>query len=382
MSSFFIGVLSVFFLLYGTVSYYVGLRLGQAFHGLIAPYELLYWVVYIIVVISPFAARFGKSYFPGSLKDRITLLGDYWLAAIYYFTLLWALTDLLNLMAATFSLTTGSYPSPITGSIIVVLVALLLLYGSWNARHPRIKQYDITIDKMVPGLSKLHAVMVSDIHLGVVVGNERLEEMVHRINALQPDIVFLAGDTIDEDVRIFVEQKMPQVLAKLQSSYGVFAVLGNHEYIGGNSQLAIEYLQQAGVTVLVDQVVKVNNQFYVAGRNDRMAVNIHGTQRLDLSGLMAGIDHELPVILLDHQPYKLEEGQCNGVDLQLSGHTHNGQFFPNNLITRHIFEKDWGYVRKGDYQAIISCGFGTWGPPIRIGNHPEIIDIAITFKQL
>ncbi|WP_269849224.1 metallophosphoesterase [Methanosarcina horonobensis] len=176
-------------------------------------------------------------------------------------------------------------------------------------------------------MPELHVVMVSDIHLGFVVDSDCLKAMVNRINELDPDIVFLAGDTIDEDVKLFVDNKMPEILNKLRSKYGVYAVLGNHEYIGGNSKLAVEHLQQAGINVLVDKCIKVNNQFYVAGRDDRMAGRVNGKQRLELSGILDGIDHSLPIILLDHQPINLEEGQLNGIDLQLSGHTHNGQFF-------------------------------------------------------
>jgi predicted MPP superfamily phosphohydrolase len=161
----------------------------------------------------------------------------------------------------------------------------------------------------------------------------------------------------------------------------VYAVLGNHEYISRNSELAVESLKQANVNVLVDEHVKLNNQFYIVGRDDRMAGSISGKPRMKLSKLMDGIDKNLPIILLDHQPNNLEEGQRNGIDLQLSGHTHNGQFFPNNLISKHVFEHSWGYLRKGDYQVIVSSGFGTWGPPIRIGSNPEIADLTIYFEK-
>ena len=113
--------------------------------------------------------------------------------------------------------------------------------------------------------------------------------------------MFLAGDTIDEDVKLFFDQKMPEVIEKLRSKYGVYAVLGNHEYIGGNSELATNYLRQAGVVVLVDEYIKLNNKFYAVGRDDRMAGNMTGKRRLDLSRVMDGIDHSLPIILLDHQ---------------------------------------------------------------------------------
>ncbi|HOV43194.1 MAG TPA: metallophosphoesterase, partial [Syntrophothermus lipocalidus] len=93
----------------------------------------------------------------------------------------------------------------------------------------------------------------------------------------------------------------------------------------------------------------------------------------------AGIDRSRPIILMDHQPIDLDEALNEGVDLQLSGHTHLGQLFPNRFVTRRVYEVDWGYLRKDNLQVIVSCGFGTWGPPIRVGNHPEIVVINVRF---
>jgi len=382
MSPFFIGILTIFFSIYIAVNYYVGLHFFRSAQDLIEPYSFFYWAGYAFLAVSLFVTRLGRRLFPGYINDLVAITGDYWLAATYYSFLIWVVADILHfLVDLIYPDQTNGYPSFYWGFGILSLVAALLIYGTWNARHPRVTHYDIAIKKTAHGLPKLHAVMVSDIHLGLVIDNDRLDEMVNSINELDPDIVFLAGDTIDEDVKLFLDQKMPEVLGKLRSKYGVYAVLGNHEYIGGNSELAIDYLRQAGVIVLVDGHIKVNNQFYVVGRDDRMAGNMTGKHRLDLSRVMGGIDHSLPIILLDHQPHNLKEGQRNGVDLQLSGHTHNGQFFPNNLLAKRIFENSWGYLRKGEYQVIVSSGYGTWGPPIRIGNYSEIIDLNISFEK-
>lgn len=374
-------ILTIFISIYFAGNYYVGLRFFQSIQSLIEPYSLLYWSSYAFLAISLFAARLGKRFYPGYFNDLFAVTGNYWLGAVYYSLLIWAGTDILHFLTSLIfpDIRIIKYPSLYWGLVVLLLVFLLLLYGTWNARHPRIVHYEITIKKAVPDLPELHAVMVSDIHLGLVVDNDRLKEMVNRINELDPDIVFLAGDTIDEDVRLFSSNNMPEILKKLKSRYGVYAVLGNHEYIGGNSKLAVEYLQQAGINVLVDRCMQVNNQFYIAGRDDRMAGRMNGKQRLELSRLVEGIDHSLPIILLDHQPINLKEGQLNEIDLQLSGHTHNGQFFPNNLISKRVFENSWGYSRKGGCQIIVSAGFGTWGPPIRIGSNSEITDITISF---
>lgn len=374
-------IFTIFISMYVAGNYYVGLRFFQSIQSLIEPYSFFYWSSYAFLAISLFTARLGKRFYPGYVDDLFAVTGNYWLGAVYYSLLIWAGIDIFHLLANLIfpEIQIIKYPSLYWGLVVLFMVSLLLLCGTWNARHPRIIHYDITIKKAVPDLPELHAVMVSDIHLGPVVDSDRLKEMVNRINKLDPDIVFFAGDTIDEDVRLFASNKIQEILKKLRSRYGVYAVLGNHEYIGGNSELAVEYLQQAGIDVLVDRCIIVNNQFYVAGRDDRMAGRMNGKQRLDLSRLVEGIDNNLPVILLDHQPINLEEGQLNGIDLQLSGHTHGGQFFPNTLIAKRVFEKSWGYLKRGEYQVIVSSGFGTWGPPIRIGSNSEITDLKISF---
>jgi len=375
--------LSLFLLVYTMANYYVDLRLFQTARGLLSSYPVVYWGVVVLLALAPFAARLSRAYSPGWLNDWLSIIGNYWLAALYYLFLGWALVDLLRL-AARLLLPALEFSDRFTvgiGAGVLIAVGLLLVYGAWNAHNPRVRHYDVTINKRVAGLHSLRAVMVSDIHLGPNVDSKRLEGLVGRINRLKPDIIFLAGDTIDEDVNRFAEQKMPELLAKLETRYGVYAVLGNHEYLGDDWQLAVTYLQQAGVQVLRDQYILVNNQFYIVGRDDRSALRMTGYDRMPLAEVMQGVDRALPVILLDHQPYNLEQGQQCGADLQLSGHTHHGQFFPNNLLTERIYETDWGYLDKDGYQIIVSCGYGTWGPPIRIGNYPEIVEIAITFAD-
>lgn len=372
-------MVSIFFLVYAAGNYYIGLRFFQSFHSIMEPYALLYWSVYIFLAVSKLVGRIARERLTCAANDIIIIIGDYWLAASYYFFLFWLFIDIGRLLSSIVGMERVLGPS--AGLGVLLLTGVLLTYGTWNARKVRVRHYDVTIPKAADDLAKLHAVMVSDVHLGVIVDNCRLEKMVSTINQLQPDIVFFAGDTIDEDVQRFVKKNMPEVLKKINARYGVFAVLGNHEYLGSNSQLAIKYLQQSGITVLKDEYQLLNQQFYIVGRDDPAAVNINGYPRLDLSTVMQGMDKKLPIILLDHQPIQLHEAQLNGVDLQLSGHTHHGQFFPNHYITKRMFEKDWGYLRKDNFQVIVSCGFGTWGPPIRIGNCPEIIDLMIYFEN-
>jgi len=201
------------------------------------------------------------------------------------------------------------------------------------------------------------------------------------VNELKPDLILFAGDVFDENIESSNKQQVSDTFRKLSAPYGVFAVLGNHEYIGGNAEEAIDYLGEAGVQVLRDDFLEIAGSFNLVGRDDRSGARYNGGPRQDLKTLMQGIDRDLPIIVMDHQPSHLEEPEGQGVDLQVSGHTHAGQLFPIGYITRRIFEDDWGLLRKDNFQIIVSCGYGTWGPPIRLGNTPEVVDIMIKFNN-
>ena len=237
-----------------------------------------------------------------------------------------------------------------------------------------------SIPKQAGNLRKLHVVAVSDLHLGPIVHSGRLAVLVEMIQQLKPDLILLAGDIVDEDPGPFIEQNMKAAFLRLKTQYGIYAVPGNHEYIGGHWNDIFAALREAGVHVLQDQVVKVADSFYLTGRDDWHRKYFTGTARKSLSQIIGNINLALPVLLIDHQPNDLTEPQEQGVDLQISGHTHRGQFFPNNLITKQMFEVDWGYLRRDNLQVIVSSGFGTWGPPIRVASPPELLDIKIRFQ--
>lgn len=123
----------------------------------------------------------------------------------------------------------------------------------------------------------------------------------------------------------------------------------------------------------------MDDSFYIIGRDDLSGKRHNGHPRKPLGELLESLDRSLPLIVMDHQPARLEEAEAAGIDLQVSGHTHRGQMFPNHLVTRRTWELDWGYLRKGATQIIVSLGFGTWGPPVRIGNTPEVVSIRVRF---
>jgi predicted MPP superfamily phosphohydrolase len=129
----------------------------------------------------------------------------------------------------------------------------------------------------------------------------------------------------------------------------------------------------------MDETALIADSFYVVGRKDKASAGFGSDRRLPISELIAPLDQSKPLIMLDHQPSDIAKAAENGIDLSVSGHTHRGQMMPNHLITKRLFELDWGYLKKGGLHAIVSSGFGTWGPPVRIGSRSEVIHIEVEF---
>ncbi len=373
----------IFFFIYALIHYYIGVRGWQFVNGCFSnPMLRWYWIIFVAFLsISYPLGRFLANMLPHDLGRIMIVFGSYWLAIMYYLMIMLLAIDVIRVLDRW----TGILPTTITpvkvGLSVIIVVTAIVIYGAWNANHPIIKDYEVTLNKKSGSLETLQVVMVSDIHLGWINGLKQMKLMTDMINDLSPDLVLLPGDIIDEGIDLSTEQKIPEVIRTLHPDLGTYAIMGNHEYISGNAEKVEAYLQKAGVTVLRDEWIKINDSIYLIGRDDQSSGYYRGSPRQELSAIMEGIEKDkLPILLLDHQPSNLQLSEQAGIDLQLSGHTHRGQIWPNNYITQAVFEKDWGYLRKGNLQLIVSCGFGTWGPPIRIGNRPEILNIRIKFE--
>ena len=262
----------------------------------------------------------------------------------------------------------------------LALAAVLVVAGYINARNPRVKELTLHISKPGRGLKKLTICMASDIHLGTIIRKAKARELVRLLNAPKPDLILFAGDVVDEDLVPVIKDNIGEALSELKARIGVYAITGNHEYIGGAGP-AVDYLEKHGITMLRDTSILVGGQFYLVGRDDRDKPRFTGKPRKELAGVMKEVDHSYPIILMDHQPFGLSNAVESGVDLQLSGHTHHGQIWPFNYITRGIYELSWGYKKIKDTHFYVSSGFGTWGPPVRLGNRPEVVIIHLTFND-
>ncbi len=376
---------SVALTVYASINFYVGLRAWEllAFHP-----ELRRMVLVLIVVLAAsfIAGRVLERFRISIVSSSLVWLGSFWLAAMTYF-LLTALTidivRLSNFIVPWFPAFLSNHPVQVkdTAALAVTLAVIAVVsLGHLNAIRPRVKDLEFPVAKVGGPSKTLHLVSVSDIHLGTIIGKRRLEKIVAVINSLQPDIVLMPGDVFDEDIGPVIRENLGEILRTIRPRFGVYAITGNHEYIGGE-EAACKYLTDHGVVVLRDSSVRINDSCTIVGREDISIRQFAGKQRKPLAELMEGVDRRLPVILLDHQPFRLEEAEQNGVDVQLSGHTHHGQLWPFNYISQRIFEVSWGYKKKGTTHVYVSCGVGTWGPPVRVGNTPEILNITLTLGQ-
>ncbi|GHV69122.1 hypothetical protein FACS1894199_17360 [Bacteroidia bacterium] len=245
-----------------------------------------------------------------------------------------------------------------------------MLVGNYQYNHPKVVHLELTAENTTLQGKELRIVVASDLHLGVLNDKQHALRFVDLINAHRPDIVLLAGDICDSDLRSIVRQNMNEELQQVKAPLGVYASIGNHEYIGGDVDACVAYLETGNVKVLRDASILVDSSFYIVGRDDRSNI-----ERLPLSELMVATDSSKPRIVLDHQPFHLEEAEENGVSLQVSGHTHDGQFFPITLLVRSMYENAHGYSKRGRTHYYVSSGLGLWGPPYRIGSQSELVVI-------
>lgn len=262
--------------------------------------------------------------------------------------------------------------SPRLALALGVGLVALLGYGYWHYEQKERVELSLELAKPMP--RSLKVVALSDLHLGYTISRAELARWVDMINAESPDLILIAGDVIDGYLRPVIESGMHEELTRLRSRLGVYACLGNHEYIQGGHQQA-DWFARAGIRLLRDEAVLVDNSLYIIGRDDRTA---RGRKPLD--SLVAGLDRDKPMILLDHQPYHLEEAERVGIDLQLSGHTHRGQVFPINLLVDLMYERSHGYYRRGGTQYYISSGLGIWGGKFRIGTQSEYVCMTLKGK--
>jgi len=376
--------LSVVIAIYGLINFYIYQR---AIQGIPAQNSWRIWfsVIFWLFVSAYILARFLEKIHPCNFTEIVTWVGSIWLGIMVYTFLAVLLIDFFRLLNHFFHIFPAVFYTDYQRTKLIALfisgciIILTVTAGFINARLPGITHLDIRINKKVTGDKSLKIVMVSDIHMGTLIAKRRTNYLINKIINLKPDVILFAGDIVDEDLAPVIRRNLGEMLSQLKAKHGVYGITGNHEYIGG-VEPAVKYLTAHGIKILRDTAVLVDNYFYLVGRDDKDKPRFTGKKRKTLEEIMSQVDRSYPVILMDHQPFKLGKTVEQGVDLQLSGHTHHGQLWPFNYITNAIYELSWGYRQIGQTHFYVSSGFGSWGPPVRLGNRPEIVEINVMFR--
>ena len=346
-------------------------------------YRAIYTIIYIVLASAFIAGKMLERNHSSVITDALNIIGGFWLAFMLYGFLTLFISDIVSLILRLTGLLAARDIQLFRKWSFIITVAIsagLITYGFINALIPHVRRYEITIKKPAGEIKTFRIAAVSDIHLGSIIRKRSMIKLSGVLKELNPDIVLLLGDIVDGEIGPVLRDDLLKNFTCPKCKDGLLAITGNHEYIGG-AAITIPYIEGHGIRILKDEVVTLDGEIQIIGRIDRDAFRFNKRERLPLDELMKQVDLKRPVILLDHQPFKLDETAKAGVDLQLSGHTHNGQMWPLNYITGMIYELSYGYKKKGNTQFIVSSGFGIWGPRVRSGSRSEILDINITFSK-
>lgn len=331
----------------------------------VTPGRTAKWVVaglFLLWAASAMASMMVRDSLPIPVTEALYEVGQPWVVGFAYLGFAFFLADIALVLRL---LPKGTLKDNLPALLVIVgVVGVVMVAGGIHYRHKYRQEMTVTTDKPIG--KDLTVVFASDIHVGYSNHRKELARWIDLINAEHPDLVLFGGDVIDNRLRPLYEGGFDQEFRRLTAP--TYAVLGNHEYFSG-ADVSKAFLAQAGITVLQDSVVRFEG-IDIIGRDD--AYNSTRASLMDLADTLQGF-----TILLDHQPRDLKEAQDAGIDIQLSGHTHRGQFWPYTIVTDMMYEKSWGPYRRGDTQYYISSGMGIWGPKIRIGTRSEYLVLHI-----
>ena len=355
------------------------------------------FIIFYILIASSLLTGFLINK-PEFLHRILKNTGNYFLGTFLYIILVIVVVDLVRLILKyVFHARFLEFRSTfvITGFVCMALIILISVYGILHVGTIKVTPYEVTVNKKVKDMDSLKIVLLADTHFGYSINCRHAQKMVEKINAQDPDIVCIAGDIFDNDYDAISDPEgMCNALKSIKSRYGVYACWGNHDLdepilagftFGGKKKDQADprmeqLLRDANIHLLTDEAELIDDKFYVVGRNDSSRTHKLGGQRLSPAQLTKDLDLDKPVIFIDHQPKQLQETADAGADLDLCGHTHDGQIFPGNLFIHLFWENSFGYLKKDKMHNIVTSGVGVWGPDMRVGTNCEICPITVHFQ--
>jgi uncharacterized protein len=346
-------------------------------------FRLWYLIIFLALTSAFVFAKIFEARHSSVFTDILNIIGGFWMAFMLYGFMFLFLSDIISLILRIAGVINSSNIMVFRkwSFLITLIISFFLIAGGFiNALIPRVKTYNITINKSAGELKDLRIAAVSDIHLGSIIRKRSIKKLSGILDKLKPDLVLLLGDIVDGEIGPVMRDDLLKYFTCPKCTDGLYAITGNHEFIGG-AKRTIPYIESKGIRILKDEVISIDGGIQLIGRIDRDGKRFYSEERKTLGELVKETDPARPIILLDHQPFDLGESEKQGIDLQLSGHTHNGQMWPLNLLTKKMYELSYGYKQKGKTQIIVSSGFGLWGPRVRSASHSEVLLINIKFRK-
>ena len=363
-------------------------------------FRLIFAVIYVLLSTSLLTGFLIKN--PKSLHRMLKITGNYFLGIFLYTLVIILLADFGRILLKYVfhaSWIHSRTAFTVAGAICALLILLLSAFGIFHAKYIKTTSYDVIINKTIPERTSMKVVLLADTHFGYNAGVLHARELVRKINKQKPDLVCIAGDIFDNEYdAIRNPEKLEKTLRGIKSTYGVYACWGNHdlneEILAGftfkhkdgdlsdiKDPRMKKFLKNSNIHILEDESVLINDQFYVIGRKDAsLTEKIHETRKAP-ARLTEKLDRDKPIIMIDHQPKELQELADADVDLDLCGHTHDGQTFPGNFTIKLMWENPCGLLSKDNMTNITTSGAGVWGPAMRIGTDSEICSINIQLKK-
>jgi len=355
---------------------YLFLRIGRLFinKGYRFQYALIYMFIVAIYPIATFISD-GKT---GFVFDILSWIASYYLPFYLYMFLCMLLFDFLLLVNWLAKLVPAEKMKSTRFKVSCLLVFALIsagvvFAGAINFNTIRTTNYHIEIPKKSSNIDHLKIAFASDFHLKQQTDIHFMERFVTNISAIQPDLMIFGGDIVEGRGDGGKMDRFAKMFSEIHAKYGVYAVLGNHESYG--VQAKGHFFDKAGMQPLCDSVAVIGHSFNLAGRYDDRY-----KERKAMVDLLKSINDSLPVILIDHRPTDIEENSKTVADVQFSGHTHNGQLFPLNMILASIYRLSWGYEKIGHTHFFVSSGIMLWGPPVRTTGKSEIMVVDVDFR--
>lgn len=363
-------------------------------------FRIILTVIYTLIALTPLTGFLIRK--PAFLHRILKITSNYFLGIFMYILMVLFSIDIVRLIlkyAVHASWIQSRIVFAAVGACCICIVIIISFSGIYHAKHIKVTPYKITVDKSAPDMDSLKIVLLADTHFGYNSGAVHAQEIVDKINEQNPDLVCIAGDIFDNEYDAVREpEKISEILRTIRSKYGVYACWGNHDLnepiLAGftfkhkkedSKQLKDprmkRFLQNSNIQLLEDEAVLIDNSFYVVGRKDASLIEKIEEKRKTPAQLTQKLDKNKTIIVIDHQPKELQDIADAGVDLDLYGHTHDGQTFPGNFTVKFLWENPCGYLQKGSMHNIVTSGSGVWGPAMRVGTDSEICTINLIFSN-